>query len=188
MKLRRNSKRSGITYMNPKLEKMLNKQINFELFSSYLYMSMSAYLKSLNLSGFAHWMQIQAQEELAHALKFYTYVTDRDGAVIFDKIDKPPHSWESPMEVFKFAYEHEQLVTSSISAMAEMAIQENDFTTKSHLQWFLTEQVEEEANELKIYQELKFANNSPEVLMMMDRDLASRVFVDPNAAVPVAQP
>lgn len=166
--------------MNPKLEKILNEQINMELFSAYLYMSMSAYLKSLNLSGFAHWLEIQTREELGHALKLYNHVSDRQVSISFEKIDKPPNTWGSPMEVFKAAYEHEQLVTSRITEIANLAIQEKDFTTNAHMQWYLNEQVEEEANELEIYRQLKFANNSPEVLMMLDRELAKRVFVDPN--------
>lgn len=169
--------------MNPKLEKVLNEQINMELFSAYLYMSMSAYLKSLNLLGFAHWLEIQAREELGHALKLYNHVSNRESSINFEKIDKPPHTWESPVEVFKAAYEHEKLVTSRINEIANLAIQEKDFTTNSHMQWYLNEQVEEELNELEIYRQLKFANNSPEVLMMLDRELAKRVFVDPNAAV-----
>ena len=167
--------------MNPKIEKVLNEQINLELYSSYIYMSMASYLKSLNLNGFEHWMIIQVQEELAHALKIYTYVTERGGSVVFEPIAKPPQTWESPVEVFKNSYEHEELVTSKIHEIVNLALSEKDHTTNAYMQWFLNEQVEEEARVLDIYKQLKFANNSPQVLLMLDREFAQRVFVDPNA-------
>lgn len=167
--------------MNPKIEKALNEQINFELYSSYIYMAMASYLKSLNFNGFAHWMEIQVQEELAHALKIYNYVTERGGTAVFEAIAKPPQTWESPTEAFKHSYEHEQIVTSRIHEIVDLALKEKDHTTNAHMQWFLNEQVEEEARVLDIYRQLKFANNSPQVLLMFDRELAQRVFVDPNA-------
>lgn len=167
--------------MNPKIEKALNEQINLELYSSYIYMSMASYLKSLNLNGFAHWMQIQVQEELAHALKIYNYVTERDGTVVFEAIAKPPQTWESPTEVFSHSYKHEQTVTSRIHEIVDLAIKEKDHSTNAHMQWYLNEQVEEEARVLEIYKQLKFANNAPQVLLMFDRELAQRVFIDPNA-------
>ena len=167
--------------MNPKIVKTLNEQINFELYSAYVYMSMSAYLKSLNLPGFAHWMEIQTREELGHALKIYYHLSERGGEVFFDTIKKPPQKWESPMAAFKHAYEHEQIVTSKIENIVDLALTEKDHTTNNQMQWFLNEQIEEEANVLEIYQQLKMANNAPQVLLIMDRELAQRVFVDPNA-------
>ncbi|HBM17329.1 MAG TPA: ferritin [Lentisphaeria bacterium] len=174
--------------MNPKIEEALNRQINMELYSSYLYMAMSAYLKRLNLPGFSHWLEIQAREELGHALRLSNYVLNRGVSIVFEKIAKPPHSWESAMEVFKAAYEHEQLVTSCITEITDLAIREKDYTTSSQLQWFLKEQTEEEANELEIYRQLKSSDNSSEVIIMLDRELAKRVYVDPNAPVINAQP
>ena len=144
-------------------------------------MSMSAYFKSLNLSGFAHWMEIQTKEELAHALKIYNYLIERGGGISFEAVKKPPQKWESPMAAFKHAYEHEQIVTSRIEKIVDLSLKEKDHTTNGHMQWFLNEQIEEEANALGIYQQLKMANSAPQVLLMLDRELAQRVFVDPNA-------
>ena len=167
--------------MNSKVVKSLNEQINFELYSAYIYMSMSAYLKALNLPGFAHWMEIQTKEELAHTLKIYNYLIERGGEVSFHAIKEPPQKWESPMAAFKHAHEHEQIVTSRIEKIVDLALKEKDHTTNIQMQWFLNEQIEEEANVLGIYQQLKMANNAPQVLLMMDRELAQRVFVDPYA-------
>ncbi len=174
--------------MNPKVEKSLNDQMNFELYSSYIYMSMASYFRSLNLNGFAHWMEIQVREELAHSLKLYNYLTERGGKAVFEAIAKPPHEWDSPAEVFKHSHEHEQIVTSRMHEIVELALKEKDHTTNAHIQWYLNEQVEEEATVLGIYQQLKFADNSPQALLMFDRELAQRVFVDPNAPSAQKQP
>jgi len=173
--------------MNQNIEKALNAQIGFELYSAYLYMAMTSYLKSINLNGFAHWMEIQTKEELAHALKLFNYVTERGGSVVFETLKKPRNKWESPTEVFKDALEHEQIVTSKIHEIVDLALKEKDHTTNAHMQWYLNEQVEEESNVLGIYQQLKFADNSPQALLMFDRELAQRVFVDPNAATAAGQ-
>lgn len=167
--------------MNPKVVKILNDQINFELYSAYIYMSMSAYFKLQNLPGFAHWMEIQTKEELSHSLKIYNYLIERGGEASFEAIKKPPQKWDSPMAVFKHAYDHEQIVTSRIEKIVDLSLKEKDHTTNVQMQWFLNEQIEEEANALNIYQQLKMANNAPQVLLMLDRELAQRVFVDPNA-------
>lgn len=151
-------------------------------------MAMASYFRSLNLKGFAHWMEIQVQEELAHALKLYNYLTERGGTAVFDAIAKPPQSWDSPTDVFKHSYEHEQIVTSRMHEIVDLALNEKDHTTNAHIQWYLNEQVEEEANVLGIYQQLKFANNSPQALLMFDRELAQRIFVDPNAPNAQKQP
>lgn len=169
--------------MNSKIVKALNDQINFELYSAYIYMSMSAYLKTLNLSGFAHWMEIQTKEELSHALKIYNYLIERGGKVSFQPVKEPPEKWESPMAAFKHAHEHEQVVTSRIGKIVDLALKEKDHITNNQMHWFLNEQIEEEANVLAIYQQLKMANNAPQVLLIMDRELAQRVFIDPNAPV-----
>ncbi|MEI6056233.1 MAG: ferritin [Lentisphaerota bacterium] len=174
--------------MNPKIEKALNDQINFELYSSYIYMAMASYFRSLSLSGFAHWMEIQVQEELAHALKLYNYITERGGIAVFDAIAKPPQTWDSPTDVFKHSHEHEQIVTSRMHEIVDLSLKEKDHTTNAHIQWYLNEQVEEESKVLGIYQQLKFANNSPQALLMFDRELAQRIFVDPNAPNAQKQP
>lgn len=174
--------------MNPKIEKAINDQINFELYSAYIYMSMASYFRSVSLSGFAHWMEIQVQEELAHSLKLYNYLTERGGTAVFESIAKPPQSWESPTDVFKHTHEHEQIVTSKMHDIVELSLKEKDHTTNAHIQWYLNEQVEEEANALGIYQQLKFAKDSPQALLMFDRELAQRVFVNPNAPGAPKQP
>lgn len=174
--------------MNKAIEKALNAQINFELYSSYIYMSMTGYLKSLNLNGFAHWMEIQTREELAHALKLFNYLIERGGKSVFESLDKPRESWDSPAEVFKHAYEHEQIVTGKISELIDLSIKEKDHMTNVHMQWYMNEQVEEEANVFGIYQQITFANNSPQALLMFDRELAQRVFVDPMAPPQVTAP
>ncbi len=167
--------------MNPKLEKALNDQINFEIYSAYIYMSMSSYMKSLNLNGFAHWLDIQVKEELAHAVKFYNYIHDRNGNVEFMAIAKPEAGWKSPLHVFEHALEHEKIVTSRINNLVDIAISEKDHAANAHLQWFVNEQVEEEANFFAVVQQLKLAGDSMNNLFLLDKEMATRVFVDPNA-------
>ena len=166
--------------MDNKMQKAINDQINFELYSSYIYLSMSSYLKSLNLNGFAHWMEIQVQEEVAHAMKLYNFLQERGGNVEFQGIPKPKSKWDSPLDAFQNAYEHEQIVTERINALVDMALQLKDHATNAHLQWFISEQVEEESNVLGILQQMKLAEGAPNGLFMLDRELAQRVFVSPQ--------
>ena len=163
--------------LSKNLEKAINSQINFELYSSYIYLSMSAYFYSENLKGFANWMGIQAQEELTHAMKFFDYVNNRGGRVIVEAIKKPETAWASPLEVFEHTYKHETIVTSRINNIADIALKEKDHATHAMLQWFITEQVEEEANAQELIQELKRVKSSPDSLFMLDRELAQRTFV-----------
>jgi len=160
--------------LKQKIEKALNKQINAELWSAYLYLSMSAYFESINLSGFANWMRVQAQEEVGHAMKFYTHVIERRGRVIVSAITAPPTTWKSPLNVFEDAFKHEQKVTGVIHDIANMAAAEKDHATVSMLQWFIDEQVEEEASTDAIVQKLKMIGTNTSGLYMLDRELAQR--------------
>jgi ferritin len=168
--------------MNEKLQEAINRQINEELFSAYLYFSMEAYFQSLSLKGFANWMHVQTQEELTHAAKFYDYVNSRGGRVKLAPIAGPQIEWKSPLEAFEAAYGHEQKITALINELVNLALQEKDHATAAFLQWFVTEQVEEEANSSQIAGELKLIGKDGSALLMLDRELATRVFVPPAAA------
>jgi ferritin len=167
--------------LNEKVQEELNKQLNAELYSSYLYLSMSAYFQSLNLSGFANWMRVQAQEELMHAVKFYDFINERDGRVTLKPVDGPPSEWVSPLTAFEHVYEHEQKVTGLINDLVNLAIGERDHATNIFLQWFVSEQVEEEASANDVVQRLKLLGDDKSGLFMLDRELAQRVFTPPAA-------
>jgi len=158
------------------MEKALNKQINAELWSAYLYLSMSSYLESVSLSGFANWMIMQSQEEVNHAMRIYNYVIERGGRVILDPIDKVETSWDSPLEVFQETYKHEQKVTSLIENLVDIAEKEKDRATLNMLQWFIDEQVEEEASADEIVQKLNLIGDQGSGLFMLDNELGQRVF------------
>jgi ferritin len=162
-----------------KMQEALNKQINAELYSSYLYLSMSAYFQSVSLSGFANWMRVQAQEELVHAMKFYDFVNERNGRVVLEKIEKPETEWKSAIEVFEHSLNHEQGVTRSINNLANLAVEERDHATQIFLQWFITEQIEEESSASDVLHKLKLTGGEGSGLFMLDRELATRVFVPP---------
>ncbi len=164
-----------------KLQKALNTQLNAELFSSYLYLSMSAYFESINLKGFANWMRVQVQEELVHAMKFYDYITERGSKVTLASIEGPPTEWASPLAVFEHAYQHEQKVTGLINDLVNLAIAEKDHATNNFLQWFVSEQVEEEASADGVVQKLKLMGDARGGLFMIDQELAQRVFTPPAA-------
>lgn len=165
--------------ISKKMQDALNGQLNAELYSSYLYLSMGAYFESTNLKGFANWMRVQAQEELMHAMKFYDYVNERGGIVTLGKIEGPPAGWKSPLDVFTYTYKHEQKVTKLINDLVSLAISENDYATNSFLQWFIDEQVEEESSASDIVQKLKIIGDDGGSLYMMDQELSKRVFVPP---------
>jgi len=165
-----------------KMQDAINDQINAELYSSYLYLSMSAYLKSINLSGFANWMRVQVQEELVHAMKFYDYVSARGGIVILKKIEEPPKKWDSPLAVFEHVYKHEQKVTSLINSLVDLAISENDHAANIFLQWYVEEQVEEEESADEVVQKLKLMGDAGHNLFMVDQELGKRVFTSPQAS------
>ena len=163
------------------VEKALNQQINAELYSAYLYLSMNAHFQALNLKGFANWMRVQAMEEFTHADKFSAYVLDRGGHVVLTAIDSPPVTWKSALVVFQETYKHEQKVTGLINALVDLAIKEKDHATNNFLQWFVNEQVEEEANADALVQQLKLIGEAGQGLLMLDRELAQRVFTPPTA-------
>ncbi len=167
--------------IDEKMQEALNKQLNAELYSSYLYLSMSAYFHSVNLGGFANWMRVQAQEELAHALKFYDYVNERGGRVVLQPVDEPPSEWDSPLATFEHVYEHEQKVTGLINKLVDLAVEARDHATNNFLQWFVSEQVEEEASADEVVQKLKLVGDDASGLFMIDRELAQRTFVAPAA-------
>ncbi len=152
----------------------LNDQITKEFYSSYLYLSMSAYFHSLNLNGFAQWMRIQAEEENAHAMKFFDYLVDRGGEVKLGALEAPPDKWNSPLEAFEAALEHERYITDSVNKLAELAIREKDFATNNLAQFFVDEQVEEESSVEDIVQRMKFIEDFKPGLIMLDAELAQR--------------
>lgn len=160
--------------LNNRVEEALNKQLNAEAFSAYLYMSMAAHFKSLNLTGFATWMEIQAMEEFTHSKKFYEFIDNRGGRVLLTQIDAPATSWDSPLAAFEAALAHEQFVTSRINALMDVALEEKDHATQIFLQWFVTEQVEEESTASAIIAKLKLMADSPGGLFMLDQELGQR--------------
>jgi ferritin len=160
--------------LSDRMQKALNGQLNAEIYSSYLYLSMNAYFKSANLDGFANWMNVQAQEELMHAMKFYDFIHQRGGRVLLTAIDTPPTDWDSPLSVFEDTLQHEQKVTGFINELVEIAMEERDHATQIFLQWFVTEQVEEEENVGSVLEQLKLLGDARQGLFMMDRELASR--------------
>ncbi len=156
------------------LQKALNEQIQKEFYSSYLYLSMAAYAESMNLPGFAHWLKLQQQEEHGHAMKLYKYVNERGGRVELLGIDQPPVEFKSPTALFEEVLQHEQYITESINKLYEKALKENDYATQVMLQWFISEQVEEEATASEILETLKMAGEKGQSLLMLDRQLARR--------------
>jgi ferritin len=167
--------------IDSRMQEALNAQINAELYSAYLYLSMSAFYESQDLRGCANWMRVQFQEELAHALKFYDYINERDGRVILQPVEGPPSEWESPRAPFEAAYQHEQRVSGMINKLADLAIELRDHATHNFLEWFVAEQVEEEATVKAIVQKLKLVGDTGEGLFLIDRELAQRVFTPPAA-------
>lgn len=160
--------------LEKEMEKALNEQLKWELYSAYLYLSMSAYFEDLGLEGFAHWMKAQTAEELMHAMKFYKFIFERDGRVILQEIPQPPAQWDSPEAVFEFAYKHEQEVTSRINKLMSLAKKLEDYATENFLQWFVEEQVEEEASFKALLNKLKLIKNDPQALFYLDNELKTR--------------
>jgi len=160
--------------ISEKMQDALNGQINAELYSAYLYLSMSAYFESANLPGFAAWMTVQAQEEVAHAMKLYGFVNERSGRVTLAAIDAPPADWPSALSAFQDAYAHEQKVTALIDGLVDLAASEKDTATGVFLQWFVSEQVEEEASALAVVEKLKMVGDAPSPLFMLDKAMGQR--------------
>jgi len=167
--------------INKRIEEAFNIQINAELYSAYLYLSMAAYFEAQNLPGFANWMRVQFQEEQFHGLKMFDFVSERGGRVILTKIDGPKVEWENVLDVFEEVLAHEQHVTSLINNIMDIAIDEKDHATKSFLNWFIDEQVEEESAAEAIISELKLIDGKGNGILMMDREFRARVFIPPVA-------
>ena len=164
--------------LTDRMHKALNDQLQAEFYSAYLYLSMAAYFDDKGLEGMANWMTIQFQEEQSHALKFYRYITERGGRVELAAIEKPTQDWDSPVAAFEGALEHEQMVSGLINNLADLAISEKDHATHNMLQWYIAEQVEEEANVDAIVNQLKMIGGEGHGLFMIDREMKGRVFVD----------
>ena len=160
--------------LGKKVEDALNAQMNREFYSSYLYLSMSTHFESNSLKGFAHWLRIQAKEELDHAMKFYDYMAQRGARPALSQIDAPNSKWETHTAVFEDAYKHEQKVTKYISELADLARAEVDHATEVFLQWFVNEQVEEEMNASDIVNKMKLAGDSSSAMFVIDSDLHKR--------------
>ncbi|MEW5723088.1 MAG: ferritin [Thermodesulfobacteriota bacterium] len=161
--------------LSDKMQAALNDQLNAEAFSAYLYISMAAYFESVGLKGLAHWMNVQAREEIFHSQKFYTFIVGRGGRVTLESIEGPPTSWSSALAVFQEAYQHERKVTGLINTLDNLAKAENDHASDVFLQWFVSEQVEEEASVDEVVQKLKLAGETGPGLFMVDQELGSRV-------------
>jgi ferritin len=160
--------------LNPRIQAALNSQINAELYSSYLYLSMSAYFDSQNLAGMANWMRIQAQEELTHAMKFFDFVNERSGRVLLTQVEAPKTEWSSPLDVFEETLAHEQKVTALINDLVDLSLGEKDHAANTFLQWFVTEQVEEEATAQAILEKLKLVGDDGVAIFMLDGELGQR--------------
>lgn len=161
----------------PELEDALNEQLNKELYSAYLYLAMSSYFESINLVGFASWMRAQSKEEVEHSMKYYDFLFSRGSSVELKTVDAPPSTWDSPLSAFEDAYRHEQDVTKDINQIVDLSIQKSDHATNNFLQWFVAEQVEEEASTSAIVEKLKMIGDEQAALVMVDRELSARVDV-----------
>lgn len=162
-----------------KLEKAINYQINRELFSEYYYLSMASYFNAEGLSGLENFFLVQVEEERFHAMKMYRFLNEKGGRVILDAIEAPKTEFKSPIEVFQLAFEHEKLVSGLINDLMDLAISENDHAAKNFLNWFVEEQVEEEASMEGILNKLKLINGEGYGLLMLDAELAQRRFTPP---------
>jgi ferritin len=160
--------------MDKKLVDELNNQMNAEFYSSYLYLGMGAHFDSENLKGFAQWMHIQAHEEWNHGMKIYKFLNERGAVVTFGKLDAVSTKYTSALAVFEASYAHELKVTSLINSLVDLSRKVDDKPTEIFLQWFVTEQVEEEANASEIVQKLKLVGDNPNGLFMMDHQLGKR--------------
>ncbi|MBN1866881.1 ferritin [Candidatus Sumerlaeota bacterium] len=167
--------------LKKKIQDALNKQVTAEIYSAHIYLSMAAYFGSINLSGMATWMRVQYKEELDHAMKIFDYAIERGGRAAVKAIDAPQAEWQSPLAAFETAYKHERKVTAMIDGLVDLAVAESDHATNNFLQWFVSEQVEEEASADAVVQKLKLAGTSGGALFMIDRELGARVYTPPAA-------
>lgn len=168
--------------LSKKMVDALNGQINKEMYSAYLYMAMSAYSDHKGLKGFANWFYVQYQEEMEHAMRIYYYIQDQGGKVKLMAIEQPPTEFGTPLEMFQKTLEHEKFVTKSINDLVDLAGAEKDHATQIFLQWFVTEQIEEESNDNEIIDKLNLAGQEGNGLFMIDKELGTRVFTSELAA------
>ena len=168
--------------LSEKMRDALNTQINREIYSAYLYLSMSAYSTSIGLKGFANWFMVQYNEEMSHAMKLYDYVNNQGGQIKLMAIDEPPTAFESVLDMFEKTLTHEKKVTAYINELVDIAIEEHDHATGIFLQWFVTEQIEEEGNDNDIIARLKLIGEDGNGLLMLDKELAARVFTPPGTS------
>jgi ferritin len=167
--------------ISDKMVKGITRQINREIYSGYFYLAMASYAQDAGLAGVANWFNIQLQEELSHSKKLYDYLQQQNVRVMLESIESPPQDFSSITDLFKQTLEHEKKVTAMINDLINMAIDQKDRATEIMLQWFVTEQVEEEANAQEILQKLKVFGEKGDALLMIDRELAGRIFSPPAA-------
>ena len=168
--------------MSQKMQDALNAQINAEWYSSYLYLAMCSYFTSVNLVGMSTWMRVQTQEEMFHGIKMYDFINERGGRAILQAIEQPPADWSSALAVFENSLAHEQKVTALINNLVDLSMAERDHATTIFLQWYVTEQVEEEANASGIVSKLKMIGHDASSLFALDQELGQRVFTMPAPA------
>ncbi|MDU2064199.1 MAG: ferritin [Sporomusaceae bacterium] len=160
--------------INEKVQNAFNKQIQKEFYSAYLYLAMSAYSEEKNLKGFAHWLKVQYEEERAHALKLMDYLSERGGKVLLEALEAPEHDFGSPVETFEAVVKHEQSITESINKLYEVALKEKDYAAQIFLQWYITEQVEEEASATAVLERLKTVGDKGSAILYIDKELGKR--------------
>ena len=163
-----------------KVEEALNNQINAEMYSAYLYLSMAAWLETKNLGGFANWMKVQYDEEIFHAMKMFRYINERGGRVTLKRIEAPKTDWADITQVIEDTYTHEQKVTGLVNELVNIAFEEKDHATVNFLQWYVAEQVEEEANASQLLEQVKLIDGKGSGLFMLDREAKGRVFTPPT--------
>ncbi|MDY6930754.1 MAG: ferritin [Halobacteriota archaeon] len=169
--------------LSESMQEALNNQVNREIFSAYLYMSMSAHSTYIGLKGFANWFMVQYQEEMVHAMKLYDYINDQGGRVTLQVIEEPASEFESPLDMFEKTLKHEQYITESINEIVDLAIEEKDHATNIFMQWYVTEQIEEEGNDNEIISKLKLIGDDGNGLLMLDNELGLRVFIPPTEKI-----
>lgn len=166
--------------INKKMESAINEQMNWELYSSYMYFSMASYFESQNLKGCSSWMRVQAMEELSHFKKMYDFLTARGGRAVMSEIKAPPAEWKNALDAFEETLKHEEHVTSRINDLVDIALELRDHASNSFLQWFVDEQVEEEESVNDVLQNLKLNESNPGGLFIIDKELGARVFTPPT--------
>lgn len=165
------------------IEKLINEQINKEFYSAYFYLSIEAYLRSINLDGFANFFRVQVQEERDHAMLFFNFLNHINGNIKLEAIATPPFEFKSPEEVFELALKHEYTVTESIYNIVNAAVEEKDHKTNTFLQWFVTEQAEEESNIEKYLKKIQLVGEDGRGILLLDQELAARVYTPPTLVV-----